>query len=108
MVVLQDIELESIVFRDVDLSIIQYLLFKVCREVSKVRDVFLLLWQCRISDLWEERSYIGILLKGSADLLRPVTEGNFDGAESVHCESRVRSRREISICSGLRNIMTRS
>ena len=90
MVVLQDIELEPIVFRDIDPSIIQYLPFEVRREVLKVRDVFLLLWQCRISDLWGERSYIGILIKGGVDFLRTVMEGNFDGSESVHCKSPVR------------------
>ena len=89
MVVLQDIKLEPIVLRDVDPSVIQYLLFEVRREVLKVRDVFLLSWQCCISDLWEEWSYIGILLKGSVDLLCTVMERNFDGGELVHCESRV-------------------
>ena len=89
MVVLQDIEFEPIIFWDIDLSVIQYLLFEVRREVLKVRDVFLLPWQCRISDLREELSYIGVLLKGSVGLLRAVTEGDFGGGESVHCESRV-------------------
>jgi len=89
MVVLQDIELEPIVFRDVDPSVVQYLLFEVCREVLKVRDVFLLPWQCQVSDLWEEQSYIGVLRKGSVDPLWAVTEGNFGSGESVHCESRV-------------------
>jgi len=89
MVVLQDIELELIVFRDIDPSIIQYLLFEVHREVLKVKDVFLLLWQCCISDLWEEQSYIGVLLKGGVDLLHTGTEGNFGSGESVRCESQV-------------------